>query len=96
VGQNLLHKQHPEFGVPSPTRVELGRSVFVKSTLAFLAGEAVAAVALASRPLKIESKVVSVRTAVDGAPLVRTRRCVSLPPPNWGNMRFQIQTRTAG
>jgi iron complex outermembrane receptor protein len=35
VGQNLLHKQHPEFGVPSPTRVELGRSVFVKSTWQF-------------------------------------------------------------
>ncbi len=30
VGQNLLHDHHPEFGVPGPTRVEVGRSVFAK------------------------------------------------------------------
>jgi iron complex outermembrane receptor protein len=30
VGQNLLHDHHPEFGVPGPGRVEIGRSVFAK------------------------------------------------------------------
>lgn len=30
VGQNLLHDQHPEFGVPGPNRVEIQRSVFAK------------------------------------------------------------------
>ena len=29
-GQNLLHNQHPEYGFPSPTRVEIRRSVFGK------------------------------------------------------------------
>jgi iron complex outermembrane recepter protein len=30
VGQNLLHDQHPEYGFPSPTRVEIQRSVYGK------------------------------------------------------------------
>jgi iron complex outermembrane receptor protein len=30
VGQNLLHDQHPEYGFPSPTRVEVQRSVYGK------------------------------------------------------------------
>jgi len=30
VGQNLLHDQHPEYGVPSPTQVEIERSVYGK------------------------------------------------------------------
>ena len=30
VGQNLLHDQHPEYGFPSPTRVEIPRSVYGK------------------------------------------------------------------
>jgi iron complex outermembrane receptor protein len=30
VGQNLLHNHHPEFGPPSPTRVEIQRSVYGK------------------------------------------------------------------
>jgi iron complex outermembrane receptor protein len=30
VGQNLLHSQHPEYGFPSPTRVEIQRSVYGK------------------------------------------------------------------
>jgi iron complex outermembrane receptor protein len=30
VGQNLLHKRHPEYGAPSPTRVEIGRAVYGK------------------------------------------------------------------
>lgn len=30
VGQNLLHNHHPEFGAPSPTRVEIERSVYGK------------------------------------------------------------------
>jgi iron complex outermembrane receptor protein len=28
VGENLLHAQHPEYGFPEPTRVEIQRSVF--------------------------------------------------------------------
>jgi iron complex outermembrane receptor protein len=30
VGQNLLHGRHPEYGFPSPTRVEIERSVYGK------------------------------------------------------------------
>ena len=30
VGQNLLHDFHPEYGYPSPARVEIGRSVYGK------------------------------------------------------------------
>ena len=30
VGQNLLHDQHPEYGFPSPTRVEIQRSAYGK------------------------------------------------------------------
>jgi iron complex outermembrane recepter protein len=30
VGQNLLHDQHPEYGFPSPTQVEIERSVYGK------------------------------------------------------------------
>ncbi len=30
VGQNLLHERHPEYGIPAPTRVEIGRSVYGK------------------------------------------------------------------
>jgi iron complex outermembrane receptor protein len=30
VGQNLLHDHHPEYGYPSPARVEIERSVFGK------------------------------------------------------------------
>ncbi len=30
VGQNLLHNHHPEYGFPSPTRVEIERSVYGK------------------------------------------------------------------
>ncbi len=30
VGQNLLQPQHPEYGFPSPTREEIGRSVFAE------------------------------------------------------------------
>jgi len=30
VGQNLLHDHHPEYGFPSPTRVEIERSVYGK------------------------------------------------------------------
>jgi iron complex outermembrane receptor protein len=30
VGQNLLHDRHPEYGFPSPERVEIGRSVYGK------------------------------------------------------------------
>ena len=30
VGQNLLHDQHVEYGTPSPTRVEIERSIFGK------------------------------------------------------------------
>lgn len=32
VGQNLLDRHHPEFGVPTPTRVELNRGFFAKVT----------------------------------------------------------------
>jgi iron complex outermembrane receptor protein len=32
VGQNLLHAQHPEYGFPSPSRVEIERVVFGKIT----------------------------------------------------------------
>ncbi len=28
VGENLLHAQHVEYGFPSPSRIEIGRSVF--------------------------------------------------------------------
>ncbi len=35
VGQNLLHDQHPEFGIPGPTRVELERSVHGKAVWRF-------------------------------------------------------------
>jgi iron complex outermembrane receptor protein len=31
VGQNLLHAHHPEFGIPSPVRVEIERSVYGKA-----------------------------------------------------------------
>ena len=30
VGQNLLHDQHPEYGFPGPTQVQIGRSVYGK------------------------------------------------------------------
>jgi iron complex outermembrane receptor protein len=30
VGQNLLHDHHPEYGIPGPTRDEIGRSVYAK------------------------------------------------------------------
>jgi iron complex outermembrane receptor protein len=30
VGQNLIHDQHPEYGFPNPTRVEIQRSVYGK------------------------------------------------------------------
>lgn len=30
VGQNLLHDQHPEYGVPGPNREEIERSVYAK------------------------------------------------------------------
>jgi iron complex outermembrane receptor protein len=29
-GQNLLHKRHPEYSIPGPARVEIGRSVYGK------------------------------------------------------------------
>ena len=32
VGQNLLHDQHPEYGVPGPGREEIERSVYAKAT----------------------------------------------------------------
>ncbi|MDF3056401.1 MAG: TonB-dependent receptor [Rariglobus sp.] len=32
VGQNLLHDQHPEYGVPGPAREEIERSVYAKVT----------------------------------------------------------------
>jgi iron complex outermembrane receptor protein len=35
VGQNLLHDHHPEFGVPSPTRVEIVRAFYGKVTWRF-------------------------------------------------------------
>jgi iron complex outermembrane receptor protein len=35
VGVNLLHDRHPEFGAPTPTRVEIGRSVYGKATWRF-------------------------------------------------------------
>jgi iron complex outermembrane receptor protein len=31
-GQNLLHARHPEYGYPSPTRVDIDRSVYAKVT----------------------------------------------------------------
>lgn len=34
-GQNLLHKHHPEFGVPDPTRVEILRAVYGKVSWRF-------------------------------------------------------------
>lgn len=34
-GQNLLHKHHPEFGVPGPTRVEILRAVYGKVSWRF-------------------------------------------------------------
>lgn len=30
VGQNLLHNRHPEYGIPGPGRVEIGRSIFAR------------------------------------------------------------------
>ena len=30
IGENLLHREHPEYGFPSPTRVEIPRSVYGK------------------------------------------------------------------
>jgi iron complex outermembrane receptor protein len=30
VGQNLLHDHHPEYGFPSPARVEIQRGVYGK------------------------------------------------------------------
>ena len=35
VGRNLLDAQHPEFGAPGPTRVEIGRSVEAKASWRF-------------------------------------------------------------
>jgi len=35
VGQNLLHDHHPEYGFPSPTRVEISRSVYGKISWQF-------------------------------------------------------------
>jgi iron complex outermembrane receptor protein len=35
VGQNLLHDHHPEYGFPSPTREEIGRSVYGKMSWQF-------------------------------------------------------------
>jgi iron complex outermembrane receptor protein len=35
VGQNLLDRQHPEYGFPSPTRIESERSVYGKVTWRF-------------------------------------------------------------
>ena len=35
VGNNLLHSHHPEFGVPSPTREEIQRSVYGKVSWQF-------------------------------------------------------------
>ncbi len=35
VGQNLLHDQHPEFGVPGPTREEIVRSFYGKMSWRF-------------------------------------------------------------
>jgi iron complex outermembrane receptor protein len=32
MGRNLLHAQHPEYGFPSPTREQIGRSVFGRIT----------------------------------------------------------------
>lgn len=32
VGQNLLHDHHPEYGYPSPSREEIGRTIFGKIT----------------------------------------------------------------
>ena len=32
VGRNLLHGRHPEYGVPGPNRIEIGRSIFGKVT----------------------------------------------------------------
>jgi iron complex outermembrane receptor protein len=31
-GENLLHARHPEYGFPSPARVEIARSVYAKAT----------------------------------------------------------------
>jgi iron complex outermembrane receptor protein len=31
-GENLLHAQHPEYGFPGPTRVEIQRSVYARAT----------------------------------------------------------------
>jgi iron complex outermembrane recepter protein len=35
VGRNLLHRRHPEFGLPSPTRVELKRAVYARAVWQF-------------------------------------------------------------
>jgi iron complex outermembrane receptor protein len=35
VGQNLLHKSHPEFGVPGPDLEEIQRTIFGKASLRF-------------------------------------------------------------
>jgi iron complex outermembrane receptor protein len=35
VGQNLLHRQHPEYGFPSPTRGEIERAVYGKAVWRF-------------------------------------------------------------
>lgn len=35
VGRNLLHARHVEYGLPSPTRVEIARSVFAKAAWRF-------------------------------------------------------------
>jgi iron complex outermembrane receptor protein len=35
VGRNLLHDRHPEFGAPSPDRVEIQRSVLARLQVIF-------------------------------------------------------------
>ncbi|MGH7956397.1 MAG: TonB-dependent receptor domain-containing protein, partial [Opitutaceae bacterium] len=32
MGRNLLHRDHPEYGLPEPNRIEISRSVFGKVT----------------------------------------------------------------
>jgi iron complex outermembrane receptor protein len=32
VGQNLLHRRHPEYGLPGPAQVGIGRAVYGKVT----------------------------------------------------------------
>jgi len=35
VGQNLLHREHAEFGAPGPTSVDIGRTVYGKATWSY-------------------------------------------------------------